>query len=232
MLAGHLLEARIVEAENVADRFEVVELGLMHQAVGRGDIEQTVEHMLERIGTVVEEARDLAGIGVVAGDILLGQVEHADHLLFMAMGDFHRGAEGALLGGGHRAVGHRHLGGERDQRQGEGGVAPTRQPGIGVERIDQRPRQAGALAERADQVAQSLPHVDFLFGLAHAIHYRLRLLEGIGRASCPSTDRITIADSAVHCRRRMAASRQSAKKKESTSRAMTRARERLGPSSR
>ncbi|MNT25237.1 hypothetical protein D3C72_1607470 [compost metagenome] len=169
MLAGHLFEARLVEAENVADRLEVVELGLMHHAVGGGDVEQAVEHMFQRIGTVVEEARDLAGIGVVAGHILLGQVEDPNDLLFMAMRHFHRGAESALFGGSHGAIGHGHLGGQRDQRQGEGRVAPTREPVIGVERIDQRACQARALAERADEVAQSLPHVDLLFGLAHAM---------------------------------------------------------------
>ena len=154
---------------------EIIELGLVHHAVGRGDVEQAVEHMLQRLGRIGEKARDLAGIGVVAGHVLLGEVEHPGHLLFVPGRDFDRRAEGALFGGRHGAVGNRHLGGQRNQRQRKRSVTAARQPGIGVERIGQRTRQPGALAERADKVGQSLPHVGFLFRLAHAMD-RQRLL--------------------------------------------------------
>src|SRR5690606_9111950 len=137
-----------------------------------------------------------------------------------------------LLRGRNGAIGHRHLGGQRDQGQSEGGIAPTGQPVIGVERIGERAGKARALAERADEVAQSLPHVDFLFTLAHA------LTSGSAspgnRGAVPLGKTIASGGFMVHRAQRIAALPQSEKiRNGSTSRAMTRSRcRRLGPSSR
>ena len=53
----------------------------MDHAVGGGDVEQAVEHVLERVRAIEEEPPDLLGIGLVAGDILLRHLEQLVDLL-------------------------------------------------------------------------------------------------------------------------------------------------------
>ncbi len=94
MLAGKLLEPCLVEAENVADALEILELGFVDHAVGRRDVEQAVEDMLECLRLAGEEPADLPGIGLVAGDVLLREIEEAVDLLL----DGRRNLDGALEG--------------------------------------------------------------------------------------------------------------------------------------
>jgi hypothetical protein len=52
MLGRELLEARIIKAEYVTDGLEIIELGLVDDAIRRSDVEQAVQHVLERFGAV------------------------------------------------------------------------------------------------------------------------------------------------------------------------------------
>ena len=49
----------------------------MQHAVCRRHVQQALEHILQQLPVVLEQRRDLVGVGLVAGHILLGQVEDA-----------------------------------------------------------------------------------------------------------------------------------------------------------
>jgi hypothetical protein len=44
-------------------------------AVGLGDVEQAVQHVLEELAIALEHGGKLIGIDLVAGDVLLGQIK-------------------------------------------------------------------------------------------------------------------------------------------------------------
>ncbi len=107
------------KAEDVRDALEERGLARMEDAVGLGDLEQPVEDVFQQRGIAGEHLGDLAGIGLVAGGVLLRQAEDAVDAGLLAWRDAEQTMEGLDLVVGHRAVGLRHLGGERDHRDGE-----------------------------------------------------------------------------------------------------------------
>ena len=103
----------------VADRFQERQLRLVHRAVGLGDEEQAVDDVGERFPVVGVKGGDAGGVGVVAGDVALGEIEEARDVALLARRHAEDVAEGSDFGGRDHAVGLRHLGGERDQRDRE-----------------------------------------------------------------------------------------------------------------
>ncbi len=91
----------------------------MEDAVRLGDLEQAVEDVLQQRGIAGEHLGDLAGIGLEAGGVLLRQSENAVDARLLRRCDAEQAVEGLDLVVGDRAVGLRHLGGERDHRDGE-----------------------------------------------------------------------------------------------------------------
>ncbi len=68
---------RLGNAEDAGDVTEIGVLRLVDRAIGGGDQEQAVQHILEQGRLVLEGGRDLAGIGLEPGAGLLGEVEQA-----------------------------------------------------------------------------------------------------------------------------------------------------------
>ena len=130
---------------------EIGELALVHGAVGAGDVEEPVEHAFEHRRIVGEEARDVARIGVEAGNVLLGEIVDARDVPLLARRDREDAAEGVDLRAAHDAVGLRHLGGERDHADGKGGLAADIADGeVGEHgaRSPRRPRRPAGAARR------------------------------------------------------------------------------------
>ena len=92
----------------------------MQHVVGLGDVEQAFEHVLEQLAVALEHDRELLGISLVAGHILLGEVEDTSDVLHLAFRHLEHFLEGVDLVHGDDAVGLRHLGAERDHANGEG----------------------------------------------------------------------------------------------------------------
>ena len=131
------------------DLGEIGKLALVHGAVGAGDVEEPVEHGFQHRRVVGEEARDVARIGVEAGDVLLGEIVDAADVPLLARRDREDAAEGVDLRAADDAVGLRHLGRERDHGDGEGGLAAD----FAVGEIGQHRAQPGD--GRADRPAPS-----------------------------------------------------------------------------
>jgi hypothetical protein len=123
------LDAREVgraEAEDRRDGRQIGELALVHGAVGLGDEEEAVEHVLEHVRTVREHPGELAGIELEAGGAALGEVEEARELARVPLGHGAERAKGRDFGFGHDAVGPGHLGRERHQAGREGRLLARR----------------------------------------------------------------------------------------------------------
>ncbi len=96
-------------------------------AVGNGDLEEGLEDVdqdmvvvgADAVAVGVEEAGDLAGIGVKTRDVLAGKVVDPGGVLFLALGEGEDAAEGGDLVAGHGAVGLGHLGTKREDGDGE-----------------------------------------------------------------------------------------------------------------
>ncbi len=82
--------------------------------------------MLQGLRTVDEEASHLFGIGLVAGDILLRELEDPVDLLLDLGRNLDGLLEGAQFGRSHNAVRDGHLGRQRDDCEGEGRVTAAR----------------------------------------------------------------------------------------------------------
>ena len=115
-------ELAVGEAETGGDGLEeLVLLGMQH-AVGSRHVHEALEHVLQKLAVVLEQGRDLAGVGLVAGHVLLGQIEHVldvGGLLGRKAEDL---GEGVVLQRRDHAVGLGHLGAERDDGDREGNV--------------------------------------------------------------------------------------------------------------
>jgi hypothetical protein len=108
------------EAEDFRDAFEIGKLALVDRTIGLGNVEQTVDDVFENLRAPGEEARQLARIGVIARDILLGEIEHARHAAKLALRHVENLLERDDLVARDNAVGFRHLGAERDDADGKG----------------------------------------------------------------------------------------------------------------
>ena len=124
-----------------ATRGEIGKLALVHRSVGLGDVEQAVEDVLQHGGIVGEQARDVARVGLEAGDVVLGEIVDAADVLLLAGRDGEDAAERVDLRARHHAVGFRHLGGERDHGDGEGRLAAHLAVGQAGERRAQARRR-------------------------------------------------------------------------------------------
>ena len=86
------LDARIIivaEAEDLGHAGDVALLGLVNRAVGLGDVEEPVEHVLQQFALAGKLPGDLAGIGFEAVGGLLGEVEQALNPLGLGIGTSH-----------------------------------------------------------------------------------------------------------------------------------------------
>lgn len=92
----------------------------MQNAVGRGDVGHGIEHVAANVRLLLQQRRDLLGVGFVAGDIALGEVEHAAHRIALIGRHLEPALERVRLGRHSDTIGLGHLGGESDQRNGEG----------------------------------------------------------------------------------------------------------------
>ena len=145
-------ETGLVDAEDRSDIGEIAMLGLMHRAVGGGDQEQAVEHVLQQGRLVVEMLRELRGIGLEAGAGLLGEIEQPFDLGLLAGRNLDDPPEGGDLVTRHHTIGARHLGGERDEPGGEDDLLRRRAEGRAFA-VHQH--MAGQRAdERAERAAQ------------------------------------------------------------------------------
>ena len=121
----------------------------MQHAVGGGDVEQAFEQRAQHLRLVGEQARNLAGVDLVAGDVLGGEVEQAAEVRLLVGGNVEHPREGALLDGQRHAVGLGHLGGERRHRDGEGDGAISRRALCRAIPRQPRPQTGQRIAHRA-----------------------------------------------------------------------------------
>ena len=117
------LEARAAQSEDARDLDEVLGFRRIDVAVGPRDIEQTFEQLLEDLGRIGEQRRDLSGIGLEARRVALGEVEEAFDVALLARRHAEEAAEGFDLFFLHLAIDAGHLGAERDHADGEGHLA-------------------------------------------------------------------------------------------------------------
>src|SRR5690606_16446209 len=76
---ANIAEVTRRNAEDVRDVAQIVLFALVQDAIGRGYNEQAFEHLQKNGALSSEQLGDLARIGVVSGDILLGEVEYLAH---------------------------------------------------------------------------------------------------------------------------------------------------------
>ncbi len=105
------------------DAVQEAAFALMQQAVGLGDVEQPVEDVLQhravRLARAAQAGHAL-GIGLEAGDVLLGEIVEPRDVAPLGSGDLEDLLEGADLVLRDDAVGLGHLGRQRDHRDREG----------------------------------------------------------------------------------------------------------------
>jgi hypothetical protein len=109
---------------HIGDEFELL---VVNHPVRLGDVEQAVEHILEHgaIGLArAAHARHPLCIGLVAGDILLGEIVKPRHIAGLGLRDREYLLEGAHLFGRHDAVGLGHLRRQRDHSHRKCHLAP------------------------------------------------------------------------------------------------------------
>ncbi len=159
--AGNAGEGRLRQAEKLRDAPEEIQLALMHHAVGLGDVEQPVDDVFEHLRALGEEARDLARIGLEAGDVLFREVEQPRDIALLALRNLEELLEGADLVARHHAVRLRHLGGKGDHGHGKSRMPPLRR---GAERGTQ------GFADVIDQNAGSWDPVDDIAEAAPDTH--------------------------------------------------------------
>ena len=78
------VEAGLVDAEDRRDPLEIDEFRLVDHAVGAGDGEESVDHVLQRLPVVLEKPGDSRRVGFEARDVLLGEIEQAGDMPFLA----------------------------------------------------------------------------------------------------------------------------------------------------
>ena len=136
----------------VGDVEQELALARVHRAVGLGDVEQGVDHLLLHLGGVGEDVGELAGIGVVAGDRPLGEVEHPAHIGHLLVGHLEHLVERLDFERRHHAVGLGHLGRQRHHADGEGERPRLRVGGAAERQVDDE--MAGDAADqRAERAA-------------------------------------------------------------------------------
>ena len=123
------------------DRFEVVfgdmeylsdtakegQFPLVDQSIGLGDMEQAVDDAFQHFAIVMAgtaETGQPLGIGLVSGNVLTREIIKTGNVSRFFFGKIEDLAEGAHLGIVNDAVSLRHLGGECDNRDGKGNLAP------------------------------------------------------------------------------------------------------------
>ena len=99
---------------------QIVELALVEPAIGGGDVEQPVHHILENLWPSGEQSRHLPGIGIEASYVALGIVEHLGNVLQLLARNMEHALEGGDLVRGDDSICLGHLGSESDHADGEG----------------------------------------------------------------------------------------------------------------
>ena len=120
------LVVRLVDLEDLGDAVQEIALALMQHAVGLGDVEQPVEDILQHRAVLAARAaqpRHPLGIGLEAGDVLLGEVVEPRDVARLVGRHREDLLEGADLVLRDDAVGLRHLGRKRDHGDREGDLA-------------------------------------------------------------------------------------------------------------
>ena len=143
------------KTENVGDTLQKFVLAGMQNAVGRRDLEQAVENVFQHRGIARKDTRDLSGIALVTGCVAAGEIEEAPHMRLLVRRHAEDAIEGFDFFVTHHAVGLRHLGGERDHRDGEGdaGLA-ARRLFVAVDQEMARQHAHGRADGTADQKAR------------------------------------------------------------------------------
>ena len=118
-------------------------------------MEQAFEHVLEQLAVALEHGGELFGISLVAGHVLLGEIEHAGDVLHLAVRHLEHFLEGVDLVHGDDAVGLGHLGAERDDADGEGHLVLGRAVLFLVAIDDVMTRHAAE--QRADRASDRKP---------------------------------------------------------------------------
>ena len=113
-------ELGVGKAEELGDLPEELFFLRMHLVVGFGDMEETFKHVLEQLAVAPEEGDELFGAGLIAGHVLLGEIEDMGGLLHLCRRHIERLFEGFDLVRGDAAVGFGHLGAKYDHAHGEG----------------------------------------------------------------------------------------------------------------
>src|SRR6516165_10997593 len=115
-----VVELRASEPKALGDvSYKLLFVGVKH-TVSHGDVEQTLEHVLQEFVVALQQRCKLIGISLVAHDILLGEIKDARHILHFAFGHLKHFLEGDDFVARDNAVGLGHLGAKGDYTDGEG----------------------------------------------------------------------------------------------------------------
>ena len=181
-----------VDAEDRGHILEEAVLGRMQDAVGRRDVEQASEHRRQEHGLVLEQPGDAGRVHLVAGDVALGEVVDAAHVLGLVRGDLEQPLERLRLDGERNAVGLGHLGGERRHRDGEGDGAVCGRALPLAPEAELRPKRG----ERGAEASAGGRFEDVTRGLAWGLHRHvppisafvgnLKMAQALLRESCGS----------------------------------------------
>src|SRR6185312_5956316 len=141
------------EAEMAGDLAQVLVLGGADLAVGEGNVEEAAEQVLEHGPVAGEEPPDLPCIAFEPVGAAPRQVENEAHVLLFARRHLEHLAERGDLVARHLAVGPRHLGAERDDRDRKGDAAPRVVDGarLGVEMRQMRQMRRDPLEQGTDR---------------------------------------------------------------------------------
>ena len=121
-------------------------------------MQEAFQHVLQELPVVLEQRRDLVGIGLVSRDVLLGEAEDAlDVVRLLGRGSKHL-LERLHLERRHDAVRLGHLGRERDDADGEGNVLLGLGAAVQAEDVGKLAEQAAAgIGDRAREPRDLLP---------------------------------------------------------------------------
>ena len=101
---------------------EEVQFLLMHSTVGLGDMEEPVDNIFEHRAILIAghaKRRQLLGIGLIARNVLTGEIVKPGDVLRLVIGKLENIAERRHFSLGDDAVGFCHLGGQRDHGDGK-----------------------------------------------------------------------------------------------------------------
>ena len=126
------------------DLAQIAILGRAQPSIGKGDVEQPAEQVLQHAAIPGEHAADLAGVTLEARGALAGKIEDQPQMRLLTRRHLEHLAEGGDLVAGHSAVRLGHLGAQRDHGDGESDAVP----GIGAARRAATPQRAPLCAAR------------------------------------------------------------------------------------